>query len=639
MKITLKNIRMIGCFFLIIMALFFANNISVKAEGENFYFGKFDFKTQKFVDAYGTGTELYKSILIANGNAEGSSIELELPTVDGFIKSADASTNYSTVINMPSGKTPEEIGNYIKEIIFKNCSDGQMIQIVISDKIINNKTFYYAANQHYYQYVGYTDIGKNHSWVDAYNLAKQLTYGGRQGYLATVTSFEEDLFIYNASNSIGWLGGTVLTHGDEEGSLYYSSFNKNSGANTWYWADGPERGQVFFEGKGSGVYKKNEEKGYYFNWANNEPNKSIYSKESCLTSLRTGVGYAAKKAGINIKSSWNDAPENSQSVHSVYGVKGYFVEYGDQIIGDSGANSGDSIISSVVITYPTVKQKEEEILVYDGTEKKPTIIVEFDNNTLIEGKDYEIQYVGVNPIEYGPSTTAPKEVGTYKAVLIFKDNYEGIQKEVVFSIINSGLVIITDSATPNAHNAKLMLNSEELLNKLKLTDSELEALHDNKKIYIYLEVNDITDIVSEADRDIIEKSIETNVNIGRYLDVNLFKKVDEEESVKITELNKPINISFTIPDELLNINSKINRTFEVYVLHDNLVTKTNVEINDNTGTFEADRFSTYVLTYTDTKIISNPQTGDNVLFYISMLGLSLLGLTGTILYFKKKRFN
>ena len=35
----------------------------------------------------------------------------------------------------------------------------------------------------------------------------------------------------------------------------------------------------------------------------------------------------------------------------------------------------------------------------------------------------------------------------------------------------------------------------------------------------------------------------------------------------------------------------------------------------------------------------NPQTGDNIMFYISMLGLSMLSLTGTIIYYKKKRFN
>ena len=39
------------------------------------------------------------------------------------------------------------------------------------------------------------------------------------------------------------------------------------------------------------------------------------------------------------------------------------------------------------------------------------------------------------------------------------------------------------------------------------------------------------------------------------------------------------------------------------------------------------------------KTSSNPQTGDNIMFYISMLGLSIIGLAGAGIYLKKKRFN
>lgn len=36
---------------------------------------------------------------------------------------------------------------------------------------------------------------------------------------------------------------------------------------------------------------------------------------------------------------------------------------------------------------------------------------------------------------------------------------------------------------------------------------------------------------------------------------------------------------------------------------------------------------------------NNPKTGDNIMFYISMLGLSIIGLAGVGIYTKKKRFN
>jgi len=42
---------------------------------------------------------------------------------------------------------------------------------------------------------------------------------------------------------------------------------------------------------------------------------------------------------------------------------------------------------------------------------------------------------------------------------------------------------------------------------------------------------------------------------------------------------------------------------------------------------------------TNNSTSGNPQTGDNIMFYISMLGLSIIGLAGVGLYIKKRRFN
>ncbi len=44
-------------------------------------------------------------------------------------------------------------------------------------------------------------------------------------------------------------------------------------------------------------------------------------------------------------------------------------------------------------------------------------------------------------------------------------------------------------------------------------------------------------------------------------------------------------------------------------------------------------------TTTPTTTTNNPQTGDNILFYISMLGLSIIGLAGAGIYTKKKLFS
>ena len=61
------------------------------------------------------------------------------------------------------------------------------------------------------------------------------------------------------------------------------------------------------------------------------------------------------------------------------------------------------------------------------------------------------------------------------------------------------------------------------------------------------------------------------------------------------------------------------------------------ENKDGTVTFETDRFSTYILTYEDTKKTTNPDTGDNMLVYFAAAVMSVIGLALTTLRITKKQ--
>lgn len=52
-------------------------------------------------------------------------------------------------------------------------------------------------------------------------------------------------------------------------------------------------------------------------------------------------------------------------------------------------------------------------------------------------------------------------------------------------------------------------------------------------------------------------------------------------------------------------------------------------------TFVTDKFSTYALTYVDSQIVENPSTGDNIVTYIAVGVVALIGLAGTVIYLKK----
>ncbi len=92
------------------------------------------------------------------------------------------------------------------------------------------------------------------TWEDARTAALGVTFMGQQGYLATVTSAEENLFISGQLNGDNaWLGGNdVIT------------------ADLWEWADGPEAGVDFWQGLQGGAPIG----GAYTNWGSNDPNNS-----------------------------------------------------------------------------------------------------------------------------------------------------------------------------------------------------------------------------------------------------------------------------------------------------------------------------------------------------------------------------
>jgi len=366
MKIMMKRFLGILLSLALLLGVMPGMSVMALADSELFTLGSFDYATNTFKDASGTGSEKYKTLMIAYGRETYNNVaiapavreHLDLPTMDGFEKNNAASTNYSTVITMADGKTTAEIADYVKQIVFANSViEGQDIQITITDQVVNTKTFYLEGTQHYYQYIAYT--GGTNTWTDAYNAAKNMTYAGRQGYLATVTSIEEDLFIYRAANTVGWLGGTTLPHGTKTGN-YYDSFTADASADdindaNWYWACGPEIGTEFFgknpsdnESRLSG-YTEADNNGYYINWSNDEPTLN----EGCLTTLQKGNGYKTYAQGVS-EYSWNNLSLASNYDPSwPYSVLGYFVEYGDQLVGDSGSGADGTVTASGTIAPVT----------------------------------------------------------------------------------------------------------------------------------------------------------------------------------------------------------------------------------------------------------------------------------------------
>jgi hypothetical protein len=114
--------------------------------------------------------------------------------------------------------------------------------------------YYNHANGHYYKPVNDSAV----TWGQAVDRADNTTKYGMVGYLATVTSRQENDFItYNTTTSSMWLGGS--DSGGSNGSSYT-------------WRTGPESGQQFWSGNDNGSVSN----GMYAGWQLGEPSNTQY---------------------------------------------------------------------------------------------------------------------------------------------------------------------------------------------------------------------------------------------------------------------------------------------------------------------------------------------------------------------------
>ncbi len=293
----------------------------------------------------------------------------------GEIQSGD------TLISMTfTGTTPaDNIKRYLQGIVFYRngvATDVKQKISVIANQIDLPTDMCAVAVDgalHYYKYVT-PDASKGEmllDWFSAFKAAKESTFNGMHGYLATITGDAEQKYIYAYYNNIGhvqmmaWIGGlkTKMTYflpsyWDTEKvkdgvDLGYRSSSVDPVATNWYWACGPEAGQTFYITNSKGTYAgapgSNVADISYNGWAASEPdNSSTHDVINHLSGQEyvTEYGYAQNGA-------WND--------YGAYNIadslmKGYIVEYSPykNDAAHGGTEEKEKEASSSVVTIVTV---------------------------------------------------------------------------------------------------------------------------------------------------------------------------------------------------------------------------------------------------------------------------------------------
>ena len=247
--------------------------------------------------------------------------------------------------------------------------------------------------------------------------------------------------------------------------------------------------------------------------------------------------------------------------------------------------------------------------------------------------------------EDGTLTFETNQFSTYFIVKTAKKADNGNAKTEKSSNTSSTTASSAAESTDNAITAQSVSGegvpainianaADQLLNLAKLSEDENKAVKAGNKTQFVLSASGMTPTKEEI---ALIQSVLGNNAIGQYLNLNLTLKISGRADRQITDLSAPMYIAITIPQNLVNHDSSIERTYRIVRIHDGVATLIDgtYDAATNQFTFATDGFSTYALVYEDVNTTltgRSPKTGDNSMWMVWTLilcaGCSILFAAG-----------
>lgn len=199
-------------------------------------------------------------------------------------------------------------------------------------------------------------------------------------------------------------------------------------------------------------------------------------------------------------------------------------------------------------------------------------------------------------------------------------------------VIGEGIIGLEVQRREGAPEAEIRADKAAIIAALisngDLTEEELGQVANGADVHVILEIS-AADITPESKAQ-IENAVQ-GYTIGQYIDISLYKQMivngKPGEWTLLKGTYESIQVRIKVPENLLNQDSSVIRTFWVVRNHEGVVEflPTTFDSQTNTLTFETNKFSDYAIVYKDTKKAADetekpsntasgtsPQTGDSV---------------------------
>lgn len=291
---------------------------------------------------------------------------------------------------------------------------------------------------------------------------------------------------------------------------------------------------------------------------------------------------------------------------------------------------------------------ENPVTQFDQPVKMNLKVADYDTAAgyeVVREHDGNLTKLTTSVSENGTLTFETNQFSTYFIVKTAKKADNGNAKTEKSSNTSSTTASSAAGSTDNAITAQSVSGegvpainiasaADQLLNLAKLSEEENKAVKAGNKTQFVLSASGMTPTKEEI--ALIQSALGNNV-IGQYLNLNLTLKISGRADRQITDLSAPMYIAITIPQNLVNHDSSIERTYRIVRIHDGVATLIDgtYDAATNQFTFATDGFSTYALVYEDVNTTltgRSPKTGDNSMWMVWTLilcaGCSILFAAG-----------